>query len=121
MLFAGVQVRATGIVNACACRDVNTVLAIGDVNEQPLRDIVSTGNPVYMDLIDEQMRGEFRPVCQSCDFYKSIFHRPARQLRQRRAGQSLAAYKAELDARLAGARVRAAISTFADSATSLST
>jgi MoaA/NifB/PqqE/SkfB family radical SAM enzyme len=107
MLFAGVQVRATGIVNACACRDVNTVLKIGDVNERPLREIISTQNADYMNLIDEQMRGEFRPVCRSCDFYKSIFHLSARQFRRRNKGQSLAEFKAGLDARQAGADQRA--------------
>jgi uncharacterized Fe-S cluster-containing radical SAM superfamily protein len=73
-LFTTVQVMATGIVNGCACRDVDATLRIGDLNATPLREIISPANPAYMQLIDEQQRGEFRPVCKSCDFYKSIYH-----------------------------------------------
>jgi len=72
-LFTSVQVMATGIVNGCSCRDVDATLRLGDLNEKPLRDIISNRNPLYMALIDEQQRGEFRPVCQSCDFYASIY------------------------------------------------
>ena len=39
-----------------------------------MREILSTENPVYMGLISEQQNGQFRPVCKSCDFYKSIYH-----------------------------------------------
>jgi hypothetical protein len=74
MLFTTVQVLATGIVNGCACRDVEATLQIGDIKTTPLRDIISGGNPAYRQLIEEQQRGEFRPVCRSCDFYKSIYH-----------------------------------------------
>jgi sulfatase maturation enzyme AslB (radical SAM superfamily) len=74
LLFTTVQVLATGIVNGCACRDVEATLQIGDIKTTPLRDIISGGNPAYRQLIEEQQRGEFRPVCRSCDFYKSIYH-----------------------------------------------
>lgn len=73
-LFTTLQVMATGIVNGCACRDVDATLRIGDLHETPLRDILSPDNAIYMRLIDEQQRGAFRPVCQSCDYYKSIYH-----------------------------------------------
>src|SRR6202008_549888 len=36
-LFNSVQVTATGVVNACACRDVDATLKIGNVKETPLR------------------------------------------------------------------------------------
>jgi hypothetical protein len=101
-LFASVQVMATGIVNGCACRDVDATLRIGDLNVTPLRDIISTRNPAYMALIDEQQRGEFRPVCQSCDYYKSIFHARAMHWKRQRDTQTLAAFKAQLDARGGG-------------------
>jgi hypothetical protein len=74
-LFTQVQIMATGIVNGCACRDTDATLRLGDLHETPLRDIVSARNPTYMALIDEQQNGHFRPVCRSCDFYTSIYHR----------------------------------------------
>jgi hypothetical protein len=64
---------ATGIVNACACRDVDATLRIGDLNEQPLKEILSPNNATYMALIGEQQEGRFRPICRSCDYYKSIY------------------------------------------------
>jgi MoaA/NifB/PqqE/SkfB family radical SAM enzyme len=81
LLFTGVQVMATGIVNGCACRDVDATLRIGDLNEQPLREIISSRNEAYMQLIREQQAGEFRPVCRSCDFYKSIYRPRGRDRR----------------------------------------
>jgi hypothetical protein len=74
-LFTTIQVMATGIVNGCACRDADATLQLGDLNRTPLRQIVSSKNPAYMAIIDEQQRGDFRPVCKSCDFYASIYHK----------------------------------------------
>ena len=74
-LFTAVQIMASGIVNGCACRDADATLRIGDLHQTPLRDIISARNPAYMALIDEQQNGNFRPVCRSCDFYTSIYHR----------------------------------------------
>lgn len=73
LLFTAVQVMATGIVNACACRDVDATLRIGDLHERPLKEILSSSNPAYLQIIREQQEGEFRPVCKSCDFYRSIY------------------------------------------------
>lgn len=66
---------ATGIVNGCACRDADATLRLGDLHETPLKDIVSARNPTYMALIEEQQNGSVRPVCRSCDFYTSIYHK----------------------------------------------
>ncbi len=74
-LFTTVQVMATGIVNGCACRDVDATLRLGDLNQLPLRDIISSRNPRYMSLIDQQQHGDFQAICQSCDMYASIYHR----------------------------------------------
>jgi hypothetical protein len=74
-LFTTLQIMATGIVNGCACRDADATLALGNLHEKPLREIISSRNPAYMALIDEQQRGEFRPICRSCDFYASIYHK----------------------------------------------
>lgn len=73
LMFTDLQVMATGIVNACACRDVDATLRIGDLKEQPLKEILSPNNATYMGLIREQQEGRFRPVCRSCDYYKSIY------------------------------------------------
>lgn len=101
LLFTAVQVMATGIVNGCACRDVDATLRIGDLHQTPLRDIISTRNAAYMALIDAQMLGEFKPVCRSCDFYKSIFHQRAQHRKGREEVQSMARFKARLDAKQA--------------------
>lgn len=75
-LFDSVQVMATGVVNACACRDVDATLAIGNVGSKPLAEIISFNNAEYRKIIDEQQAGQFRPVCASCDYYRSIYHQP---------------------------------------------
>ena len=76
-LFDSFQVTSSGIVNACSCRDVDATLRIGDLATTPLREILSRDNPAYQLLIEEQQAGHFRPVCQSCDFYRSIYHQPS--------------------------------------------
>ena len=40
-----------------ACVDVDASLTIGDLNERPLRDILSSRNALYMGLIEEQQKG----------------------------------------------------------------
>ena len=102
-LFTTYQIMATGIVNGCACRDVDATLRIGDLNETPLHRILSPDNPAYMQLIEEQQRREFRPVCQSCDYYKSIYHSRVIHRKNRMQVQSIDAFKDRL--RAAGERV----------------
>jgi MoaA/NifB/PqqE/SkfB family radical SAM enzyme len=75
LLFTHVQVTASGIVNGCACRDVDATLRIGDLNKESLATILSTENPTFLQLVREQQRGDFRPVCRSCDYYKSVYRR----------------------------------------------
>ena len=75
LLFNQVQVTASGIVNACACRDVDHTLKIGDLNDTTLAEILSPLNESYMQIINEQQEGRFRKICQNCDFYKSIYRR----------------------------------------------
>ncbi|MGC9327556.1 MAG: radical SAM protein [Candidatus Hinthialibacter sp.] len=73
MIFYRRLVTAEGVVNACACRDVDATLRIGDLQTTPLREILSGRNGAYMALIEKQQAGNFDPVCQNCDFYKSIY------------------------------------------------
>lgn len=76
-VFHKLIVLADGRVNACACRDVNGALVIGDVTEEPLGRILSLGNPRYARIISEQCDGRFREVCRQCDAYRSIYDEPA--------------------------------------------
>ncbi len=73
LIYFSLQVFADGRVNACSCRDVDGELVIGDLNEQKLKDILSDRNSVYMKLIENQQKNIFHSVCQSCDFYRSIY------------------------------------------------
>jgi sulfatase maturation enzyme AslB (radical SAM superfamily) len=102
LLFTTVQVMANGIVNGCGCRDVDATLRIGDLKVAPLRYIISARNATYMGLIEEQQRGDFRPICRGCDFYKSIYHVRARHRKEGHQFQSIAEFKASLDAPATG-------------------
>ena len=95
-LFDSVQVLANGTVNACACRDVDATLQIGNVNSQKLADIVSPDNPRYMAIIEQQQRGEFGAICRSCDFYKSIYHHRSHYRREGIATVKLDDFKRQL-------------------------
>lgn len=95
-LFDSVQVMASGVVNACACRDVDATLRIGNASEQRLADIISARNAEYMRIIDEQQAGSFRPVCASCDFYKSIYHQRSEYRRGGTPMQSVLQFKEKL-------------------------
>lgn len=75
-VFDSVMVTATGVVNACNCRDVDATLRIGDIRESSLSEILSERNKAYMEVINEQQDGRFRPACRSCDYYRSIYHQP---------------------------------------------
>ena len=97
LLFTDYQIMATGVVNGCAARDVDASLRIGDLNEMPLNKIpAAERDPIYMRLIEEQQRGEFRPVCKSCDYYKSIYHVRKRQRQEGTKFQTIEAYKNRL-------------------------
>jgi MoaA/NifB/PqqE/SkfB family radical SAM enzyme len=95
-LMTAVQIMATGIVNSCACRDADATLRLGDINETALRDIISSRNPIYMNLIDAQQRGDFPPVCGSCDFYSSIYHCGSGYRKNGVALESLAQFKVKI-------------------------
>lgn len=95
-LFDSVQVMASGVVNACACRDVDATLRIGDARTERLADVLSTRNAEYMRIIEEQQKGQFRPVCASCDFYKSIYHQRSEYRRSKQPMQTLGQFKEKL-------------------------
>lgn len=71
--FNSVQVLADGRVNACACRDVDAQLQIGDLGTDSLAHILSGRNRTYVELIENQQAGRFPDVCKGCSFYRSIY------------------------------------------------
>ena len=73
LIYSRMIVGANGLVNACACRDANFTLAIGDLKVNKLKEIISLKNKKYKDLIMRQEKNDFPAVCKSCDFYKSIY------------------------------------------------
>jgi MoaA/NifB/PqqE/SkfB family radical SAM enzyme len=61
-----------GRVTACACRDANAALLIGDLRAEPLRDVYSRRNRRYLKLLDGQARGEYCGPCRSCTMFRSV-------------------------------------------------
>jgi MoaA/NifB/PqqE/SkfB family radical SAM enzyme len=73
-LMTSSGVLADGRVDACLCRDViDGSLVVGNVKKEPLSYILSLNNPLYADIIQEQIEGKLRPVCKNCDYYHSIY------------------------------------------------
>jgi hypothetical protein len=72
-VFGEVQIKADGQVHACACRDVDGSLIIGDLKEKPLAELLSFGNAPYRTLIESQMKSKFLPNCRACSSYRSIY------------------------------------------------
>ena len=75
MIYSRLIVGPNGLVNACACRDANFTLKIGNIKDNKLRDIINIKNPTYKNLIDRQEKNDFPAVCKSCDFYRSIYQK----------------------------------------------
>jgi len=73
LLFYKNIILSDGRVNACACRDVNGKLIIGNINNDSLRNILSSSNKRLVSIIEEQQHGNFNEVCSACDFYRSIY------------------------------------------------
>ena len=73
LIFYKNQVMVDGIVNACACRDINATLRIGDIKTQTFEEIYSIENEDYKNLIESQQKGNFNIICKNCDFYRSIY------------------------------------------------
>ena len=72
LIFYKNQIMVNGIVNACACRDINATLQIGDLNIQNFEKIYSIKNKKYIKLIENQQKNIFNSICKNCDFYRSI-------------------------------------------------
>lgn len=76
LIYSRLSIGSNGIVNACACRDANFTLKIGDLKKDPLKNIISYKNSKYKELIQNQERNNFSEVCDKCDFYRSIYEKP---------------------------------------------
>ncbi len=72
-IFGEVQIKADGQVHACACRDVDGSLIIGDLKENPLAALLSFDNDPYRTLIESQMKGKFNTNCRACSSYRSVY------------------------------------------------
>lgn len=78
LLYAKPVVLANGKVNACACRDVEAQLVIGDSNESSLAEIWS-GKEIEK-LIERHEKGDFPEVCQHCTWYVSVYNQRQSQV-----------------------------------------
>ena len=70
-LITSPVVLADGRVNACACRDVEASLIIGDLKDRSLRDILS--GPELHGLIEAHAKGDLPEVCKRCTYYDSVY------------------------------------------------
>ncbi|MBI49369.1 MAG: hypothetical protein CL850_03670 [Crocinitomicaceae bacterium] len=73
LIYSRMIIGSNGELNACACRDANYTLSIGNVFKDNLKKIISSNNKKYLELIDRQEKNDFPDVCKSCDFYSSIY------------------------------------------------
>ena len=86
LLFAKPIVLANGKINACACRDVEAELIVGDLADAPLKEIWA-GQGIS-NIIEQHERGDFPEVCRRCTWYNSIYNTRRRQLRINQVTQS---------------------------------
>jgi len=72
LLFTKPVVLANGDVNACACRDVEAELVVGNVHETPLDEIWA--GPAIDELIERHERGDYPDVCKRCTYFVSVYN-----------------------------------------------
>lgn len=72
ILFTKPIVLADGRVNACAERDLEATLIIGDLKKESLREILS--GPRRQALIQGFYQNQLSKVCQGCTVYQSIYN-----------------------------------------------
>ena len=77
LIYSRLIIAPNGLVNACACRDANFTLKIGNIKNDKLKNIINLKNPTYKNLIYRQEKNDFPKVCKSCDFYRSIYQKNA--------------------------------------------
>ena len=72
LLFTKPVVLADGRVNACACRDVEAELIVGDVRERPLAEVWA--GDAITELIERHERGDYPDVCKRCTYFVSVYN-----------------------------------------------
>lgn len=72
LLFTKPVVLADGRVNACACRDVEAELIVGNVHEAPLPEIWAGAG--ITELIERHERGDYPDVCRRCTYFVSVYN-----------------------------------------------
>lgn len=72
LLFTKPVVLANGDVNACACRDVEAELVVGNVHKEPLAQIWA--GPKIDAIIEAHERGEYPDVCKRCTYFVSVYN-----------------------------------------------
>ncbi|MGH7900066.1 MAG: radical SAM protein, partial [Candidatus Binatia bacterium] len=72
LLFMKPVVLVNGEVNACACRDVEAELRVGDVRTQSLGEIWKADR--LQALIARHERGDYPEVCRRCTYYVSVYN-----------------------------------------------
>lgn len=72
LLFTKPVVLANGDVNACACRDVEAELIVGNVKEEPLSKIWA--GPRIDAIIEAHERGDYPDVCKRCTYFVSVYN-----------------------------------------------
>jgi radical SAM protein with 4Fe4S-binding SPASM domain len=70
-LLTSPVILADGRVNACACRDVEAELIIGDLKKQSLSEIL--GGDALHTLIEQHDSGHLPPVCERCTYYEPLY------------------------------------------------
>ena len=72
-IFSRPQILSDGTVTACACRDVNATLKLGNIYEQPLSSIISPKNDAFNKLVKSMDKGLFPEICRDCTAYRSLY------------------------------------------------
>lgn len=72
LLFTKPVVLANGDVNACACRDVEAELIVGNVKNEPLAQIWA-GEKIDA-IIAAHERGDYPDVCKRCTYFVSVYN-----------------------------------------------
>ncbi|WP_435090494.1 radical SAM protein [Candidatus Pelagibacter bacterium nBUS_30] len=73
LLFSRLIIGADNTVNACACRDANYSLRIGNTKNSNLKEILSYKNKKYLNIIKNHENENYPDICKNCDFYTSIY------------------------------------------------
>lgn len=72
LLYLRPVVLANGKINACACRDVEAQLIVGDIKDSTLAEVWE-GKGID-DIIERHERGDFPEVCKQCTWYVSVYN-----------------------------------------------